>query len=109
MSDFVLLSAQTPREGQACNDCGYCCQHVACTASVSLLDSRVAPCIALEWDGESRYRCGLITRPSHYLAPDLPAEKQVWVDPIIRRLIASRLDIGGGCDTTDFNAIGGLL
>ena len=90
MSAFVLLSTQKPPMGDPCNGCGACCQNEACSLSVDLLHSSVAPCIALEFDG-SRYRCGLVVRPHHYL--DLPN----FTDGYLRSLVSEMLGVGKGC------------
>lgn len=90
MSDFVILSSQKPKFNEPCNGCGWCCQNEACALSVELLESVAAPCIALEFDGTA-YRCGLVTRPAHYL--DGPE----YVNEALGLMIAFRLGVGRGC------------
>lgn len=92
---FQLLSTQKPHFGEPCNGCGFCCQAEACALSEKYLNSTAAPCIALEWDGVSAYRCGLVTRPAHYLG--MPDE---FADPLAET-IRKTLAIGVGCDSGD--------
>ncbi len=92
---FQILSTQKPRFGEPCNGCGFCCQAVACDLSRDYLHSTAAPCIALEWDGVSAYRCGLVTRPAHYLG--MPE----WGNGILAGPISKILAIGRGCDSGD--------
>jgi hypothetical protein len=87
---FALLSNQKPPEGTPCNGCGMCCQEQACMLSREYLDSSVAPCIALQFDGRL-YRCGLVANPGRYLGT--PG----WGDPALSPLFAEALGIGRGC------------
>jgi hypothetical protein len=65
-----------------------------------LLSSSVAPCIALEREGNV-FRCGLLRNPARYLVPNDAG------DPALRALMVSRfspyiayaLAIGAGCDS----------
>lgn len=82
-----------PDSGEACNGCGYCCHEEACLISQELLHSSLAPCIALEWDGE-RFNCGMSIRPAHYLGITFE-EANVVLVPMVHRL----LGIGKGCDS----------
>lgn len=91
MSNFVILSKQKPPKGAPCNGCGFCCQNKACLLSVEFLKSDAAPCVALEWDGQS-YRCGLTSRPSAYA--DTPA----FCDEYLSGIFIHMLGIGKGCD-----------
>lgn len=97
-TDFVILSAQKPPYGDPCNGCGMCCQEEACHLSVVYLGSSVAPCIALEWDGE-RYRCGLVLHSSKYL------ETPEFGDEVIAPLLSELLGVGKGCcaETTELD------
>lgn len=53
------------------------------------------PCPALEWsDTESRYICGLIARPAHYLPLPVPLQS------LARRVFARGIAAGKGCDCT---------
>lgn len=98
-SAFVVLSQPKPKEGQPCNGCGKCCQTQACGLSRQFLDSDVAPCIALEWDGQSRYRCGLVNNPGIYLGTD----RAEGADAYFSKAFSALLGIGMGCDSGDPN------
>jgi hypothetical protein len=55
---------------------------------------KAGPCPALEWSGvETRYRCGLLTRPAHYLGW-LPSSGEAIARLLFKRWIAA----GKGCD-----------
>ena len=94
---FVILSNQKPAFGAPCNGCGYCCQNEACSLAVDRLGVRPSdPCPALEWNG-SEYRCGMVTRPHHYI--EGLAEKP-WTDEVLVPIFSLMLGItlGVGCD-----------
>ena len=83
-----------PDEGQACNGCGVCCALETCPAARLRFLQKRGPCPALEWSGDdSCYRCGLLTRPGHYLGWLPPAGQ-----PFARRLFARWIAAGQGCD-----------
>lgn len=90
----ILPILQKPTFGSACNGCGYCCKEQACWISENLLQSTVAPCIALETDGE-RYFCGMVRNPSHYL--QLKFDGNAMLQP----MIFAALGVGKGCDSDD--------
>ena len=96
MIDFPILvpALEKPKFGEVCNGCGMCCLHEACQLSVEYLKSSVAPCVALEHDGQ-RFRCGLLTDPSKYLG--LKFDGNAELVP----LIAEALGAGKGCDASD--------
>lgn len=83
-----------PAEGQPCNGCGVCCALETCPAARLRFRQAGGPCPALEWSAtETRYRCGLLVRPAHYLG---------WL-PVVgaataRRLMARWISAGNGCD-----------
>ncbi|UCV29203.1 hypothetical protein [Ferribacterium limneticum] len=83
-----------PPEGQPCNGCGVCCALETCPAArLRFLQSK-GPCPALEWSGEqSRYLCGLLIDPQHYLN---------WLPmrgvSLASRLFARWISAGKGCD-----------
>ena len=55
-----------------CNHCGLCCIATVCPVGQTLMRIPAqGPCPALEWSPENpdQSRCGLITRPEHYLSP----------------------------------------
>lgn len=82
-----------PAEGDPCNGCGVCCALETCPAARLRFLQQSGPCPALEWsDDKSRYHCGLLTRPSHYLPlPD-------FATPLARRLLTRWIAAGIGCD-----------
>lgn len=82
-----------PAEGDACNGCGVCCALETCPAARLRFLQRQGPCPALEWQAEeSRYRCGLVMRPAHYLGglslPGMP----------LKQLLSRWIAAGKGCD-----------
>lgn len=85
-----------PKFGVACNGCGYCCSTQPCALATNLIGALRGPCPALE-QADGRTYCGLVRRPSHYLAEraalEAPAEVSV--------LLASMLGLGLGCDADD--------
>ena len=83
-----------PAEGQACNGCGVCCAQETCPAGRLRFFQKKGPCPALEWSAEqSRYHCGLLTHPTHYLGwlPNAGAA-------LARRLLSRWIAAGIGCD-----------
>lgn len=84
-----------PAEGAPCNGCGVCCALETCPAARLRFLQKSGPCPALEWSGDkSRYHCGLLLRPSHYLPlPEFAA-------PLTRSLLARWIAAGIGCDCT---------
>lgn len=84
-----------PAEGAPCNGCGVCCALETCPAARLRFLQKSGPCPALEWSGDkSRYHCGLLLRPNHYLP--LPE----FATPLTRRLLARWIAAGIGCDCT---------
>lgn len=77
-----------------CTHCGLCCIAVPCPAAKSFMGAVAGPCPALEWSPENpdESRCGLITRPEHYLPPST-------MDFIRREIpsMAEMLGSGKGC------------
>jgi hypothetical protein len=63
-----------------CTHCGLCCIAIVCPVGQELMRvSKQGPCPALEWspDNPDESRCGLLTRPEHYVPPAvLPAVKR---------------------------------
>ena len=83
-----------PAVGQACNGCGVCCALETCPVSRLRFLKVRGPCPALEWVAEeSRYRCGLISRPKHYFGW-LPSAASGLMAHLLARWIAA----GQGCD-----------
>lgn len=83
-----------PAEGVPCNGCGICCALETCPAGRLRFFQKTGPCPALEWSApETRYHCGLLIRPGHYLGwlPNAAAE-------ISRRLFSRWIAAGVGCD-----------
>ena len=85
-----------PAEGQPCNGCGVCCALEPCPAARLRFLQKAGPCPALEWSVvETRYHCGLLTRPAHYLGW-LPSSGEA----VARRLLTRWIAAGKGCDCT---------
>jgi len=83
-----------PAEGQACNGCGVCCALATCPVARLRFLQKAGPCPALEWStAETRYHCGLLRRPVHYLGY-LPAAGENIARSLFTRWIAA----GKGCD-----------
>ena len=83
-----------PAEGQPCNGCGVCCALETCPVARLRFMKTVGPCPALEWSpDETRYHCGLLTRPLHYINW-LPKSAEGMARRLMIRWIAS----GIGCD-----------
>lgn len=79
-----------PATGQPCNGCGVCCAAETCPAGRLLFLRRSGPCPALEWH-ENLYRCGLLTKPAHYLR---------WLpESLASRLFARWIAAGTCCDS----------
>lgn len=95
MSGFVILSQQKPNMGEPCNGCGFCCQNEACQLSVDYIGSSVAPCVALEWDGVSRYECGLVLHPLRYVRQG----DRIVPDDLLGPMFRHMLGVGRGCDS----------
>ena len=82
-----------PAVGEACNGCGVCCALETCPPARLRFLQRHGPCPALEWAAdESRYRCGLLVRPAHYLG-GLPLP-----GALMQKLFARWIAAGQGCD-----------
>lgn len=93
---LTLYAAAPPKPaaGEPCNGCGLCCAAERCPVAWLFLPRGKGSCAALEWDGEAQhYRCGMVTRPAHYVGW-LPRR---W-DGVAARWFASRIAAGGGCD-----------
>lgn len=89
-----LKAPAKPAEGQPCNGCGVCCALETCPAGRLRFLQKAGPCPALCWsDGENRYYCGLLAKPSDYFG---------WLpkngEKIARRLMARWIAAGTGCD-----------
>ncbi len=85
-----------PAAGAPCNGCGVCCALETCPVARLRFLQASGPCPALEWSAaESRYRCGLLLRPVHYVGV-LP---RIAEGPA-RRLLARWISAGSGCDCT---------
>lgn len=83
-----------PPAGQPCNGCGVCCALETCPAARLRFLRKTGPCPALEWAAaDSHYRCGLLTRPGHYLGW-LPG----GAEALARRLFGRWIAAGRGCD-----------
>ena len=83
-----------PTPGAPCNGCGVCCAAAPCPLSRLLLGHRQGACPALQWQAaDTRYGCGLLLAPRHYLRW-LPATAA----PLFQRLARRYLAIGHGCD-----------
>lgn len=92
--DDLLPILQKPPYAAPCNGCGYCCKEQACWVSVNLLNSTVAPCIALEHNGE-RYFCGMLRQPSYYL------KLRFNGDAVLQPMIYEVLGVDKGCGAQD--------
>jgi hypothetical protein len=90
-----LVVLNKPAKLAPCNGCGYCCHEEACTVSIEYLNSDVAPCIALEWNGQ-RFECGMMTRPRHYLGIKFPEADEVLI-PLLKKYLGE----GQGCSCDD--------
>lgn len=94
----ILLHKEAPPKppaGTPCNGCGVCCAAETCPPARLLFLRAAGPCPALTWDGSARhYRCGLLTRPGHYLGW-LPKCLEAFAAGFIR----SRIAAGRGCDS----------
>lgn len=83
-----------PAEGEPCNGCGICCALETCPAGRLRFLQKQGPCPALEWSApESRYHCGLLVRPKHYLGW-LPKTTESFTRKLLTRWIVA----GSGCD-----------
>jgi Fe-S-cluster containining protein len=89
-----------PTHGKPCNGCGYCCAASPCGVAREYIPEHPedGPCLALEHEA-GRFVCGMIRRPSHYMA--LPND---WADKILGEIIANALGAGKGCDASDIEA-----
>lgn len=83
-----------PAHGSPCNGCGLCCAMEPCAVAREFIPNHPeeGPCLALEWEA-SRFSCGMIRRPSHYM--QLPND---WADSVLGGMIADALGAGQGCD-----------
>lgn len=100
MTDILTLihtadAPAKPSKGAACNGCGMCCAAEACGVAVQFMGitPETAPCPAMEHD-DGKFVCGLMRRPSHYIARCHP-----WADAMVGKLIADALGAGKGCDS----------
>jgi len=96
-----LVILQKPTYGSPCNGCGECCRLQACEASIQLLQSAQAPCIALEVGDNGQMRCGLIRRPHFYFGLAWTAEDCKKFDELLGPLVGKYLGIGQGCGMED--------
>lgn len=96
----ILCVLQKPKFREPCNRCGECCRQSACEASIQLLNSAQAPCMALEVDGD-QFRCGLVHRPHFYFGLAWSREDCAKFDEYMGPLVAKYLGIGQGCGMED--------
>lgn len=96
MAAFAILK---PKFGEPCNQCGWCCAEEACSLSVELLQSDIAPCIALERTEDGKFHCGLLRSPEKHLG--IP-----WrgAGEFLGPMIVVVLGIGKGCCSDDPSA-----
>lgn len=96
MSDVIPLPPfpiiQKPREGAACNGCGWCCHTEVCALGQMAfkIKAEQTPCPAMMFT-DNKVRCGLVE-----------AEKELAGEP----KLAKMLGIDTGCDSTDFRIYG---
>lgn len=89
-----MVDLAKPAFGQPCNGCGKCCAAEPCALARDLLNCHVAPCRAMEMDGD-RMVCGLVTRPAWYMyGENVPSEQTGRLSS----LFAAALGFGMGCD-----------
>ena len=97
MYEVIRLHAEAPRKPQPdapCNGCGVCCASEPCPLGVLASRRTAGRCEALLWhDDESRYRCGLATRPAAHLRAGTR-----WAAPLLKRLAQRCISAGSGCD-----------
>ena len=81
-----------PAEGQACNGCGVCCAAAPCPLGIWVSRRLQGRCSALAWDdAQSRYRCGVVAEPAHWLP---------WLPPALARRWSLRwIAAAHGCDS----------
>ena len=97
MTDLIRIHAAAPDKpapGQPCNGCGVCCAIEPCPAGIAVSRRRRGACAALTWvEGEARYRCGLVARPSDFLPRPL-----AWAAPLAAAAARRYISAGSGCD-----------
>lgn len=93
----IHLHRQAPAKpgwGQACNGCGVCCAYSPCPVGVVVSKRLSGACDALEWfDGEGRYRCGVLVNPGNYTGLKAP-----WAQALAARVARRMISAGSGCD-----------
>ena len=98
-SSFIAIHTAAPPKpepGLPCNGCGVCCAAKPCPLSRLLLGHRRGACSALQWRGaDSRYACGMVTEPAHFVGW-LPKSLEAFAARRCARWIAA----GSGCDST---------
>ncbi len=83
-----------PAEGAPCNGCGVCCALVTCPVARLLYLRRRGPCPALKWSPrQTRYLCGLLSRPD-----EDPAPLSRVAGKLARALVTRWISAGSGCD-----------
>jgi hypothetical protein len=93
------LAPTRPAFGAPCNGCGACCLSEPCPVGMLVSRRRHGRCAALQWESStSRYRCGLVTRPSRLLklGHGLAAR---WLSRAVARLARRWIAAGAGCDS----------
>ena len=97
MYEVIRLHAEAPLKPEPdapCNGCGVCCASEPCPLGVLASRRTTGRCEALLWqEDESRYRCGLVTRPAAYL----PAGTRLAAS-LLKRLAERYISTGSGCD-----------
>jgi hypothetical protein len=91
----MATAPEKPDLGKPCNGCGFCCAAEVCELGRRLLETKEAPCPALEFDG-GRFWCELVRNPAYHLdmKPGEAAE-------CVSRVMTLMLGIGKGCDSGD--------
>ena len=92
--ELHALAPDKPDCGVRCNGCGVCCAVEPCPVGHIYLFQFRGKCRALLWQDEaSRYVCGMVVCPDHYMS--LIPER--WREHF-GKFFASRIAAGAGCD-----------
>lgn len=109
MTDWSILLPilpQKPKFGDKCNQCGWCCLTVPCSAARHLTGQEFGACEALGFDGTKTF-CGLVRAPEKFIRDIRQAEALVRFVALsngqptnlpLGDMIAQSIDISGGCD-----------
>lgn len=97
----VQITIPKPAHGAVCNSCGACCMAQVCPLGSVIFRGEngppLAPCPALEAQGDGRHVCGLVANPRRYMPVRAAIVGDADLSDAVAYLIGAR-GYSTGCD-----------